>query len=215
VTGTGGGASLAQAGRREERKAQNKAKLLAAARRVFAEKGVGEATARDIVRETDLATGTFYNYFRDKDEVFNSLLAEFEHKVREATMPIRRDTSLPFEVRLERGARAFFQVVIEDEELFSVLRRNAGAIAMMPSERLFGKGMEEFREDLQMWESDGDLMPGVDGDYLRALVAGTAMQMANKLLERDPPDPDEAARFMRTSILGAIGALTADASRPG
>ena len=37
-------------GRREERKAQNRAKLLAAARKVFAEKGVGAATARDIVR---------------------------------------------------------------------------------------------------------------------------------------------------------------------
>jgi AcrR family transcriptional regulator len=57
----------AAAGRREERKAENRAKLLAAARKVFAEKGLGAATARDIVRETDLATGTFYNYFRDKE----------------------------------------------------------------------------------------------------------------------------------------------------
>ncbi|MEA2467507.1 MAG: hypothetical protein QOJ57_1633, partial [Thermoleophilaceae bacterium] len=57
-------------GRREERKAQNREKLLLAARKVFAEKGYGEATARDIVRETDLATGTFYNYFSDKQDAF-------------------------------------------------------------------------------------------------------------------------------------------------
>ena len=55
------------AGKREERKAANRAKLLAAARKVFAEKGLGAATARDIVRETDLATGTFYNYFDSKE----------------------------------------------------------------------------------------------------------------------------------------------------
>src|ERR671916_450322 len=58
------GAATAQAGgRREERKAQNRAKLLEAARKVFAEKGLGEATARDIVRETDLASGTFERGF--------------------------------------------------------------------------------------------------------------------------------------------------------
>lgn len=210
-----GGDPLAQAGRREERKAQNRAKLLCAARKVFAEKGFGEATARDIVRETDLATGTFYNYFRDKDEVFRALLAEFEVKVRDATLSIRRDESLPFEVMLEEGARAFFRVVIEDTELFHVLRRNAGAIAMMPIETLFGQGMDEFSEDVEHWQREGDVVPGVDADYLRAMIAGTAMQVANKLLERDPPDPDEAARFMGRAILGAIDALAADASAAG
>lgn len=210
-----GGDALAQAGRREERKAQNRAKLLHAARKVFSEKGFGESTARDIVRETDLATGTFYNYFRDKDEVFRALLAEFEEKVRDATLAIRRDPSLPFEARLEEGARAFFRVVIEDDGLFHVLRRNAGAIAMMPIETLFGQGMEELSEDVASWQQEGELMPGVDTDYLRAMIAGTAMQVANKMLERDPPDPDEAARFMTRAILGAIGALAADASAAG
>src|SRR3954447_7546917 len=69
-------------GRREERKAQNRAKLLVAARKVFAEKGYGEATARDIVRETDLASGTFYNYFADKQDAFMALLDEMGEKGR-------------------------------------------------------------------------------------------------------------------------------------
>jgi AcrR family transcriptional regulator len=215
VTETGGDSLAVQAGRREERKAQNRAKLLAAARTVFAEKGVGEATARDIVRATDLATGTFYNYFRDKEEVFQALLREFEDKVRDATMLIRRDTSLPFEERLELGARAFFRVVIEDAELFCVFRRNAGAIAMVPAGTLFGAGMEELEEDLELWRSEGNLLPGVDPDYLGALIAGSAMQVANTLLERDPPDPDEAARFLTRAILGAIAAVAADPSAAG
>ena len=69
-------------GRREERKAQNRAKLLLAARKVFAEKGYGEATARDIVRATDLATGTFYNYFPDQQAAFVALLDEMSEKGR-------------------------------------------------------------------------------------------------------------------------------------
>ena len=209
-----GGDPAAQAGRREERKAQNRAKLLAAAKKVFAEKGFGEATARDIVRETDLATGTFYNYFRDKDEVFRALLVEFEVRVRDATLPIRRDTSLPFEERIEQGARAFYRVVIEDAELFHVLRRNAGTITLLPTETLFDEGMDDLDEDLELWEREGDI-PGVDPEYLRALIAGAAMQVAIKLLEHDPPDPDEAARFMTKAIVGTIAALSADAPPSG
>jgi AcrR family transcriptional regulator len=205
------GDAVAQAGRREERKAQNRAKLLAAAKKVFAEKGLGAATARDIVRETDLATGTFYNYFRDKEEVFRALLAEFEERVRDATLPLRRDTSLPVEQRVEQGALAFFRVVAEDAELFQVLRRNAGAYAFLPMEALFDTGMEEFQADLAMWRAEGDL-PGVDLGYLSTMIAGSAMHVAAAMLERDEPDPEGAARFMTTTLLAAIGALAAQST---
>jgi AcrR family transcriptional regulator len=208
------GDTIVQAGRREERKAQNRAKLLAAARKVFAEKGLGEATARDIVRETDLATGTFYNYFRDKEEVFRALLSEFEERVRDATLPTRRDTSTPLEQRIEEGARAFFRVVADDAELFQVLRRNAGAYAFLPMEKLFDTGMEEFQEDLAMWRRKGDL-PGIDVDYLSAAIAGIAMQIAGRMIERTPPDPDGAAEFMSRSLMGMIGAMAAEPSATG
>jgi AcrR family transcriptional regulator len=65
-----------EVGRREQTKQANRAAILAAARDVFAEIGYGAATVRDIVRGTDLATGTFYNYFPDKEAVFRALLDE-------------------------------------------------------------------------------------------------------------------------------------------
>src|ERR671928_2160330 len=101
-------ASEAQAGRREERKAQNRAKLLCAARKVFAEKGLGEATARDIVRETDLATGTFYNYFDDKEDAFRALLLEMSARSRALVRTQRREPGLPVETRVANAYRAYF-----------------------------------------------------------------------------------------------------------
>src|SRR5258706_12622301 len=65
-----------RAGRREQNKAENRAALLKAARTVFAEIGYGAAGVRDIVRRTDLASGTFYNYFKDKEEIFSAVIAE-------------------------------------------------------------------------------------------------------------------------------------------
>jgi AcrR family transcriptional regulator len=200
---------LTQGGRREERKAQNRAKLLAAARRVFAEKGLGEATARDIVRETDLATGTFYNYFRDKDDCFRALLEEFEQRVTEAVAPSRANPRGNLDERIEQGARAFFQVVAEDAELFHVLRRNAGLIAILPTEAMFADAMADFARDLERWRSEG-MLPGVDLDYLSATIAGATFQLAIQMVERDPPDPDEAAHFLTRTIVGAIQGLVSD-----
>ena len=207
------GAAFGQAGRREERKAQNKAKLLAAARRVFAEKGFGEATARDIVRETDLATGTFYNYFRDKEEVFRALLQEFADRVEEATGASRHDPSLSLDQRIEHGALAFFQVVAEDAELFHALRKNAGAVAMLPIESMFPDAMAHFGDDLARWRREG-VLPGIDLDYLTAAIAGATLQIGTRMVDRDPPDPAEAARFLSRAILGMLGSLATEAAPP-
>src|SRR6201987_6559762 len=65
-----------RSGRREQNKAENRAALLKAARTVFAELGYGAAGVRDIVRRTDLASGTFYNYFKDKSEIFEAGVRE-------------------------------------------------------------------------------------------------------------------------------------------
>ena len=61
-----------QTGRRAFNRADNRAAILQAARQVFAELGFGGATVRDIIRRTNLATGTFYNYFDSKESVFST-----------------------------------------------------------------------------------------------------------------------------------------------
>jgi AcrR family transcriptional regulator len=192
-------------GRREERKAQNRAKLLDAARRVFSEKGLGAATVRDIVRETDLATGTFYNYFEDKEEVFRALLEEFSAKARAA---VREQRKLPgsLEERVENAYRAYFEIVLEERELFEMLRRNAGAIALMTGEGLFEAGVRELFEDLREWAEDGDLPP-LDLDYLATAGVAIGFQLATHLIDRDPPDAEGAARFCARVFLGGIRAL--------
>ena len=60
-------------GKREQTKLQNRELILAAARQVFAELGFGATTVRDIIRATPLASGTFYNYFKSKEEVYQAI----------------------------------------------------------------------------------------------------------------------------------------------
>src|SRR4051795_5508081 len=146
-------------GRREERKAQNRAKLLVAARKVFAEKGYGEATARDIVRETDLASGTFYNYFTDKQDAFMALLDEMSEKGRALVRAQRQDTKLSLEERVANAYRAYFEWAVEEDDLFEVFRRNAGIIALMPDREPFELGISELIEDITAWAEAGGPPP--------------------------------------------------------
>jgi AcrR family transcriptional regulator len=195
-----------EAGRREELKAQNREKLLAAARKVFAEKGLGEATARDIVRETDLASGTFYNYFEDKNDVFRALIAELADKARDVVRAQRRTPGRSVEERVQGAYRAYFELVVEERELFEVLRRNAGLVGVVTDDAIFEAGIRELFLDLVDWTDAGDL-PQVDLDYLATAMVGAGFQVATHLLEREPPDVEAAARFCTRLFMGGIPAL--------
>jgi AcrR family transcriptional regulator len=192
------------ASRREERKAENRAKLMAAALTVFAEKGLGAATARDIVRATDLATGTFYNYFRDKEDVFRALLAESGERTRAAAREVRLNLDLTLEERVELGFVTYFEMALENRELFEVFRRNSGVIAS--DQNLFEPAIGELIEDLGEWEAAGDI-PRIDLEYLATAIAGLGFQIATHLINREPPDVEGAAKFCTRFFLGGVRAV--------
>ncbi len=56
-----------------EREARREA-ILAAAARVFSRKSFYEATLEEIATEAELAKGTLYNYYKDKPDIFGSLM---------------------------------------------------------------------------------------------------------------------------------------------
>jgi AcrR family transcriptional regulator len=196
-------------GRREERKAQNRAKLLVAARKVFAEKGYGEATARDIVRETDLASGTFYNYFNDKQDAFMALLDEMGEKGRALVRAQRQDTKLSLEERIASAYRAYFEWAVAEDDLFEVFRRNAGVIALLPDREPFELGISELIEDITAWAEAGDI-PQADYEYLAIAGVGIGFQIATHLVEGDPPDVEGATRFCTRMFMGGVKALSDD-----
>jgi AcrR family transcriptional regulator len=197
----------ANGGRREERKAQNRAKLLEAARKVFAEKGYGEATARDIVRETDLATGTFYNYFKDKQDVFVALLDEMSQKGRAIARAQRLDPGRSVEERVYNAFKAYFEWAVQENDTFEVFRRNAGVIAFLPDREPFELGITELLEDMTEWAKAGD-MPHVDLEMLAVAIVGMGFQVATHLVEGDPPDIEGATRFCTRMFMGGLRAVS-------
>ncbi len=52
--------------KREKNKKNNRSIIIKAGIDIFLKKGISQTTVRDIIRNTDLASGTFYNYFKSK-----------------------------------------------------------------------------------------------------------------------------------------------------
>jgi AcrR family transcriptional regulator len=193
---------LMLSGKREQTKAANRAAILDAARRVFSEIGYGAATVRDIVRETDLATGTFYNYFPDKESVLHALLDEAAEEIRSRVREARK-TSTTLQEFVEGGFRAYYGYLVEDPQTFELLRRNAGTVRSLFDEPTVGAGVAELREDLAAGIRSG-LIPDHDVDYMAAAMVGAGFEVAVRMLERDPPDVDGAVTFVTGIFLAGL-----------
>ena len=67
---------------REESRAAYREAILTAAERAFGRLGFHDSKMADIAAEAGVAAGTVYNYFKNKDEVFASILQRGQEQVR-------------------------------------------------------------------------------------------------------------------------------------
>jgi AcrR family transcriptional regulator len=166
--------------RRKATKEANRAALLSAAREAFAAHGYAGTGVRDVVRRTELASGTFYNYFESKDAIFAALLKEVGGEARGRVRRAR--LAAPPERFLEAGFGEFFAFVAADPATFAFLDRNAEAV--IPD------ALRELREDLH-----GRLRDGVDLDYAAHAMVAAGLQIGRVMLTRDPVAVDDATAF--------------------
>ena len=154
------------AGKRERTKAANREAILAAAREVFSDIGYGAASVRDIVRGTDLATGTFYNYFPDKESVLRALVDEIAVEAR-ARVRAARAAATTLEAFVADGFRAYFAFLAEDPQTVALMRRNAGTIRTLFDEPALGAGIAELRADLEPPSAPGGSRPTTPTSWRR------------------------------------------------
>jgi AcrR family transcriptional regulator len=196
-------------GRRAQTKAHNRAAIVAAARVVFAELGYDAAGVRDIIRHTNLASGTFYNYFEDKESVFRAVADESAQEIRVRLRAVRAGARTVEEF-VGDAYRVLFRFLVEDRLVFQLLQRNAGPIRALFGDSVLGAGVVDLFDDLRAAIRRGDLPP-VDVEYMAGAMAGVALELGVRMAERDPPDADGAARFATELFLGGIERLAAQA----
>jgi AcrR family transcriptional regulator len=191
--------------KRERTKANNRAAILDAAREVFAEVGYDAAGVRDVIRRTELASGTFYNYFPDKESVFKAVLDSSTQEVRRRLRAARAGANT-LEQFVGDAYRAWFEFLVEDRMMFELMHRNSGTIRAMFGDPILGAGVDELLDDLRAAIARGDVPP-LDADYMAGAMAGVALELGVRMAERAPPDAEGAARFATELFLGGIARL--------
>ena len=192
-------------GKREETKASNRQAIIDAARNVFADLGYGATTVRDIIRATELASGTFYNYFKSKEEVFQALQDETALRVR-PRLRAERIRARNFEEFIIGTFRSYFDFVKNDQTTFIAVRRHREIPRVRIDTPEVIAGFDELRADIAI-AIDNGVLPAADPDLLMASMVGVAFEVAHQMLVRDDISADDAAKFATALFLGGVQAL--------
>lgn len=114
-------AKVATPGRRQRHRAEIRARLIRAALKLFATRGLEATTIQDITEAADVAKGTFFNYFSSKEEVLvglydfrRAILDEAVVAAREARQPIRQilDAAVRGPVKESNWTPALFRSLV-------------------------------------------------------------------------------------------------------
>ena len=193
-----------QEGKRERAKAANREAILEAAKKVFAQLGYETATVRDIIRGTELASGTFYNYFRSKEEGFEALADDGARRFR-PILRAAREQAADFEDYIRRALIAYFMFLRAENQAEGrpVSERRPHVHADTPQAIAV---YNEVREGIEDAIARG-VAPNVDADYLASACIGMAQELGAAMLERTPPDVEGASAFAAAFVLGGVAGL--------
>src|SRR6185436_7360125 len=193
-------------GKREQTKVQNRQAILDAAREVFGELGYETATVRDIIRRTGLAAGTFYNYYRSKEEVFAALADDGARRFAPILKSLRgKGTS--FEEFVREAIYAYFEFMADEHESW-VARRPAGE----PHVHVQGETPEMAAVFAEVKDAIEDAIaegkgPASDTEYMTAACIGVAREVCDRMLTRRPIEVGPAADFAVSMILTGLKGL--------
>ena len=103
--------------------------ILSAAHKLFSEKGVDDTSVSDIVKEAHVAQGTFYNYYKSKDEIFAAVLEKATDNIIEKVRETAEADGLTPAEKIGKMVLTDFKINRTDDSLFAVLHedRYAGA----------------------------------------------------------------------------------------
>ena len=115
--------------RAQRARAERRTAVLAAARRIFADKGYHATSIDDIIEAADIARGTFYLYFESKRAIFDELLDELFTTLASTVKRIEVGPGArPPVEQMDATVDRVMQTLVENREMARILLREAVGI---------------------------------------------------------------------------------------
>ncbi len=180
ATSAGAGAGAGAGGARggvSRRKLESRRKLLAAARKLFVERGYHETRPQDISREAGVGHGTFYLHFEDKLDCFlaftDEAAGELEYFLAQHVVGVAR-----FEDAVRELLRGIFEYSAAHPGVIAAALTDASVLSTSD----IGKKMpmtrwaEGWGVLIEKWKASGDVSSDVDSRLAGHLIVGAIKQ---------------------------------------
>lgn len=203
-------------GKREQNRLRNRQAILTAARICFQDQGYENTTIRDLIQKTDLASGTFYNYFRSKQDIFAALLTDFLSGLNEHLHHSRRSATTA-EDFIYRSYLALYKATARDPLVYELAHRNDRALKELFGSGILGLIMTSLEDDVRA-AIEQNILPETDQAYLCTAFFGvayeTSLMVARRVYEQPEQAEEEVLKATRFATDLFIGGLTRLASLP-
>ncbi|WP_313107915.1 TetR/AcrR family transcriptional regulator [Atlantibacter sp.] len=171
--------------RRVETMEENRVKLIAAARKAFAEKGFAAASMDDITASVGLTRGALYHNFGDKKGLLAAVVAQIDGEMARRAKEIAASAGDEWEMLLAEGI-AYINMALDEEVRRIVLLDGPaflGDPAQWPSQN---SCLESTRQCISTMLDRGIIHP-VDVDATASLLNGAALNAAQWVAASSAP----------------------------
>ncbi|HCK83221.1 MAG TPA: TetR family transcriptional regulator [Hyphomonadaceae bacterium] len=160
-----------KSGPKTERGRRTLRKLLDAAGEEFGLRGYHEAAISHITQRAGVGLGTFYVYFKSKEEVFRALVADMGARTRHALSESVKDA--PNRIEAERlGIRAYLEFVRTHKSLYRIVME-AQFVAPESYREYYRAFSEGYRQQLTQAAARGEISKGDDEARVWALMGAS------------------------------------------
>ena len=162
-----------------------KALILECAKQLFSEHGYHKTQISDIINRAKIARGTVYQYFKNKDDIFITLLENYFDKWQKIL--VRRDYELDFSVIspvdfLRHRIRTTLQFFAEDHELCNiVLRMGVGLHESIETviNRLERDILTIVKNEIRFGQKTHNVDENMDTDLVASVLGGAVLKTAH------------------------------------
>ena len=192
--------------KRQIKKKLNRESIVFASRKVFTEKGLDSSNVREIVSAAGLGSGTFYNYFDDKVEVFlviiNRLINEFSSYI----IP-EINKAKTFDELVNIAFKSWFNWISNDEENYIFFKNNKKYILDLKWLSQNSKEYQNFNKrllEVALSMSKIIKFPQNDISLMVTSVIAVSVSLGDELFERPEIQPSEASTFATKLFLNGL-----------
>ncbi len=149
-----------------------KEKLFLAAKEIFSEKGFYETKISDIVEKAGVAQGTFYIYFKSKDDIFIELVKKL-HSDLMKKLKVYSKVNIGFPTKIKGFSRDFVTEVYKNKDIANIFFTQLSG-----SNEEFRKLFIQKINDLQnlLIEIIKESIPNTDASIVADLIIGFLRQ---------------------------------------